>query len=247
MLDNALFTLIFSLLNSGFTSIGQTIICQQAYQPTFEGINTNPTLFVYKVSDERMGFPARASTQGFGAATFTGSIAGNILTVPGAVTGTIAINQQVTWTGSPANVVITELESGTGGDGTYLLNYSLGAVPSQAMATQGAQSYTETQQYATTFQASALATQDPSNTESLTASDIANLGAYVMQSSATIAALEAQGIGVLRVPQVRNPYFTDDRQRYEASPSFDFILTHKQIVTTVVPVVTSDELQVLSV
>jgi hypothetical protein len=68
-----------------------------------------------------------------------------------------------------------------------------------------------------------------------------------MQSAATITALEAQGVGVLNVAQVLNPYFSDDRVRYEASPSADFRLTHKQIVTTVIPVVISEELQVLYV
>jgi hypothetical protein len=248
MLDNQLFKLIFSLLTAGFQSIGQgSIICQQSYQPTQEGINTDPTLFVYKVSDERMGFPARNSVQGIGASTFTGSILGNVLTVTAISAGTLRLNQQITGTGLPNNLVITQLGTGTGGVGTYIINYALGTVKSQAMASNGAQTYTETQQYATTFQASALATQDPSDTESLTASDIANLAAYVLQSGSTIAGLEAVGVGVLRVPQVRNPYFTDDRERYEASPSFDFTLTHKQIVTTVIPVIVSDELQVLSV
>lgn len=248
MLDNTLFQLIFSLLKSGLTSIGQgSIICQQNYQPTQEGINTYPTLFVYKVSDERMGFPARNSVQGIGAASFTGSIIGNVLTVTAVTAGTIALNQQVIGTGLPNNIVITQVGTGTGGVGTYIINYALGTVASQAMTTQGAQTYTEIQQYATSFQASALANQDPSDTESLTASDIANFAAYVMQSAATISGLEAVGVGVLRVPAVRNPYFTDDRERYEASPNFDFTLTHKQIVTTVIPVIVSDELQVLSV
>lgn len=248
MLDNALFTLIFSLLNSGLAAIGQgSLICQQSYQPTFEGINTAPSIYIYKISDERMGFPARQAIQGIGAATFNGSIYGNVLTIMDPVTGTVRINQQVTWTGSPTNVVITQLGTGTGGAGTYLLNYTVGIVATQPIATQGGQTFTETQQYASTFQLSALSTQDPANIESLTASDIANLAAYVLQNSMTIAALEAQGVGILRIPQVRNPYFTDDRQRYEASPSFDFTLTHKQIVTTVVPVINSKELQVLSV
>ena len=101
------------------------------------------------------------------------------------------------------------------------------------MTSGGRQGYTETEQYITTFQASALATQNPADTESLTASDILNLAAYVLQSGATIAALEEQGVGILAISQVRNPYFADDRVRYEASPSFDFQISHKQIVSTV--------------
>jgi hypothetical protein len=246
--DNALFTLIFSILNAGFSAVGQgSILCQQNYQPTQQGINTAPTLFVYKVSDELMGFPAQQSVQGIGAANFTGSISGSVLTVTAVSAGTLAANQQITWTGSPTNVAITSLGTGTGGTGTYNLNYAVGTVTSQAMQAQGAQVLTSTQQYVTTFQGSALATQDPSNTNQLTASDIANLACYVLQNPSTIATLEAQGIGILKVSDVRNPYFSDDRQRYEASPNFDFQLTHKQIVTTVIPVVISSTLQVLSV
>lgn len=248
MLDNELFVLIFSLLNSGLASIGQgAILTQQGYQPRQQGVNSAPTIFVYKITDELIGWPSRNSIQGAGSAAFTGSISGDILTVTSVASGTIAINQQVSGAGIPNNLVITGLDSGTGGTGTYFLNYAPTAVISESMTSQAAQIYTETQQYETAFQVSALATQDPANTESLTASDIVNLARYVLQSAATITALEAQGVGILRISDVRNPYFTDDRQRYEASPNFDFKLTHKQIVTTVVPVVISSELQVLSV
>jgi hypothetical protein len=248
LLDNQLFALVFSLLNSGFSAIGQgSILCQQNYQPRQQGVNTAPTVFVYKIGDERIGYPARQSLQGSGSAAFTGSITGSVLTVTVVGSGALAVNQQVSGAGIPANVAITSLGTGTGGDGTYNLNYAPGNVASESMTSQGAQIYTETEQYATTFQISALATQDPSNPNQLTASDIVNLAVYVMQSAATITALEAQGVGVLNIQQVRNPYFSDDRQRYEASPSADFTLTHKQIVTTVIPVVVSDVLQVLTV
>lgn len=94
----------------------------------------------------------------------------------------------------------------------------------------GVMMHTELQDYETTFQISALVTQDPLTPTQLTASDVLNQIAYILQSSKTIAALAAQSVGMLRVEEVRNPYFTDDRGRNEASPSFDFVVQHKQIV-----------------
>lgn len=248
MRDNQLFILLFSVLQSGFTSLGMgSILLQQSYQPVQQGAPSDPCVFLYKIGDNRLGFPQRASTQSFGTASFTGSVTGNTLTVTAVASGTIAVNQAVQGGGLPSNMVITGLGTGTGGAGTYTLNYAPGNIASSSLISVGAQVYTETQQYVTMFQASALATQDPSNIDSLTASDILNYAAAVLQSDAAITAFEAVGVGILDIQQVRNPYFSDDRQRYEASPSFDFSVTHKQIVTTVVPVVISEELQVIPV
>lgn len=107
--------------------------------------------------------------------------------------------------------------------------------------------HTETQQYETDFQISVLSTQNPSTPEAYTASDIVNLIAYTLQSTKTIETLEAQGVGILRVREVRNPYFMDDRARYEASPSFDFTLTHKQIISSTVGIISDKEFRILSV
>lgn len=107
--------------------------------------------------------------------------------------------------------------------------------------------HTELQKYETTIQFSALATQDPKTPERYTASDILNLVAYTLQSSAAIAAFEAAGVGVLRVTDVRNPYFLDDRQRFEASPSFDATFTHQRVVVTYSPVVSVEEYQIIPI
>ena len=105
----------------------------------------------------------------------------------------------------------------------------------------------ELQQYETTFQISALAIQNPDTPDQYTASDILNLIASILQSSTMIETLQAQGVGILRVMDVRNPYFLDDKDRPEASPSLDFVLTHKQIITSTSPVVEEVELQILNV
>lgn len=96
--------------------------------------------------------------------------------------------------------------------------------------------HTETQDYETTFQVNALSIQDPSDTDSITASDLVNTVSAILQSDSTVETLNSLDIGILRITDVRNPYFIDDKDRFEASPSFDFTLTHKQIYTTTVPV-----------
>lgn len=107
--------------------------------------------------------------------------------------------------------------------------------------------HTETQQYESTFQLSTLATQNPATPTQYTASDICNLCASILQSSAAVATLEAQGVGIERVTDVRNPFFLDDREQFEASPSFDFTLTHKQIITSTTPIAQSIDLQMYTV
>jgi hypothetical protein len=107
--------------------------------------------------------------------------------------------------------------------------------------------HTETQQYATTLQISALARQDPALTTQYTASDILNLIASILQSTVTIATLEAQDVGILHINQVRNPYFTDDYQRNEAAPSLDLTLTHQQVITTRMPIISEYEYHIIEI
>lgn len=111
--------------------------------------------------------------------------------------------------------------------------------------------HTETQLYETTIQVSALAKPPPvtgaPDVNEPTAPDLANQACTVMQSDATIAALRVLGIGVLRITDVRTPHFRNDRDQFEASPSFDFILTHKQVTVTTTPAAIVGELVVASV
>ena len=97
--------------------------------------------------------------------------------------------------------------------------------------------HTETQIYETTFQIEALAIQNPADVNSLTASDIVNRVAAILQSDTALTSFWDKDIGIERIEEIRNPYFQDDKQRNEASPSFDFILTHKQVIITESPIV----------
>lgn len=94
---------------------------------------------------------------------------------------------------------------------------------------------TETQWVETTFQVSTWAIQDPTDTTLPTASDLANMTAQIMASDSTRTTLKASNVGILRVSEVSNPYFIDDKNRHEASPSFDFTLTHRRVLTSTVP------------
>ena len=181
-LDNVLIAQVISILNAGFTALATQVpiapIVKQSFQPTQQGADSAPTIYLYKIGDNRLGHPLRSNV----------------------------------W--DTVNLV---------------------------------ENYTETQQYETTFQLSAWVTQSPSSTTGLTASDYINYAAYIMQSLSTVATLEANGIGIYRVGQVRNPSFSNDFDRFQFSPSFDFTLTHKQVIQILTPIISETILQVETV
>ena len=101
-----------------------------------------------------------------------------------------------------------------------------------------------TQVYQTTFQVNALAIQDPQNENSLTASDLLDKAASLLNGPAGMSLMRKAGIGVLRVTDVRNPYFKDDSGRFEASPSFDIVLTHKTVTVSDIDSVAVTEINI---
>lgn len=110
--------------------------------------------------------------------------------------------------------------------------------------TAGVFKHQETQQYETTYQLSAWVPQDSKDVTSLTESDILNIVSGIMQSDALMAAFRDAGAGILRVSEVRNPYIVDDRDRFEAVPSFDLVLTHKRTTVSTIPAVVTYEANV---
>jgi hypothetical protein len=251
VLDNALIALILSTLNAGLQAIGQTgIQVEQSAQPTQQGaeVPTQPTVYFQKISDAIYGYPERQDISNITqSAIVTASVAGQVLNVTGVTQGTVAVGQFLSGTGVPPWTIISALGTGTGGEGTYTLNNYFNAASETIQCLPAAMVHIETTVFETTFQFSALSTQNPSNVSQLTAADILNYARYVLQSGSTIATLEAQGVGVLNVRQVRNPSFRDDKDVFEYSPSFDVTFTHKQIIITAVPAVTIDAFQVLPV
>lgn len=63
----------------------------------------------------------------------------------------------------------------------------------------------------------------------MTPSNILGRVAMMLQSDAALSVLKAQGIGILRITDIRQTFFENDERRFEADPSFDFVLTHKQV------------------
>ena len=104
--------------------------------------------------------------------------------------------------------------------------------------------HTESQPYETTFQITVLSIQNPKNIQSLTAADIANAICSILQSDFALKSFQEKGIQILRVTDVRNPSFVDDKERNEYSPSFDFVLTHEKTKTWETPVFESTEFNI---
>jgi hypothetical protein len=165
--DNQLVQLFLPIITAGLIVDGFTnVTVKQSNQPTQQGINTNPTVYFFKVNNKRYGYLGREDV----------------------------------WNGT--SMVHTEL-----------------------------------QYFETIFQMSALVLQEPKYPALPTASDLVNEVASIMQSDNTRVILNASGVGILRVSEVLNPYFVDDRDNFEASPSFDFTLVYENTRLSTTPII----------
>jgi hypothetical protein len=100
--------------------------------------------------------------------------------------------------------------------------------------------HTETQIMTTQFQVGALWPQDVQAVDaetSPTAADLVNYVARIIQSDAGREALRAGGATILRVTDIQNPNFKDERDQFESSPSFLFTLCHQFVDVSTTPVV----------
>lgn len=88
----------------------------------------------------------------------------------------------------------------------------------------------ETQIWATSFQIGALIPDDPADDSQLTAKDVTTILRQIVVSQPFVAALTAQNIGVRRPTPIRNPQFLNEQNQFEYNPSFDFTVTHKQVI-----------------
>lgn len=96
--------------------------------------------------------------------------------------------------------------------------------------------HTETQWMETTLQIGALAWVAPdAPDDALTAVDLCRMAADILQGDRGLAVLGAHRVRPLRIGEVRNTYFTNDRDQFEASPSFDVVLSHVQTRVGVTP------------
>jgi hypothetical protein len=97
--------------------------------------------------------------------------------------------------------------------------------------------HTESQFYESTWRIQVMVLQNPATPNQYTASDLADEVASIMQSSNTLDILNANGIGILRITDIVNPYFLDDRDNYEAIPSFDFTLVYENQRLSLDPII----------
>lgn len=93
------------------------------------------------------------------------------------------------------------------------------------------------QEVSSKFQVSALVIQDPSNTTLPTASDVVNYLYNYLHSRYNVSIFIKEGANILRAPNIGNPYFEDDRSRFEARPSFDIDVTHAREIRFIIPAV----------
>jgi hypothetical protein len=98
--------------------------------------------------------------------------------------------------------------------------------------------HTESQYIESTWIFQALVLQKPTTPNQYTASDLVNEAAAILQSDNTNAVLNSNGIGILRVTDISNAYFFDDRDNFEASPSFNLTFVYENSRTNLDPKVT---------
>lgn len=90
----------------------------------------------------------------------------------------------------------------------------------------------ETQWLETTLQISTLVTLED---DEPSASDLLQIAADILMGDKGLAAFAVQGVRPLRITTSRTVHFVNDRQQYEANPSFDIVLTRVQIRESTTP------------
>jgi hypothetical protein len=92
----------------------------------------------------------------------------------------------------------------------------------------------EIQVIESTFQITALISERKprkNDQAEATAADLLKTAAAILQGEDFRAAIFKEGVQVLRVQEIRNPPFSNDRDRFEFSPSFDAVFTHHDVFT----------------
>jgi hypothetical protein len=118
-------TLTVSSVTNGALAVGQVLFGVNVLQETVitalgtgsGGAGTYTINLTQAVSSEQMN----SATAG---AVITGSISTTTLTVSAVSSGTLAVGMTIQGAGVTANTIITALGTGTGGAGTYTVNYS---------------------------------------------------------------------------------------------------------------------------
>lgn len=94
---------------------------------------------------------------------------------------------------------------------------------------------TEPQAMESTFQISALVVQHPEDTTGPTAADVVKFLSRALSSRVTIKAFLKSGVSILKVGEIRNDPFLDDRDRSEYHPYFNITFTHNTAYNSAIP------------
>jgi hypothetical protein len=162
MMDNPLIALLITTINAGLAAQSVTVGIQQAYQPTQQGVPTEPYLLISKIADARYGFTQ--CTDAFDNET-------------------------------------------------------------------GVMTHSESEQILTTFQIGVSAIQNPADVSALTQADYIKAAATALQLQSAVSSLNAAGVGIERIMKIRQTFFKDEKGRFEASPIFEFTVSHFNTVS----------------
>lgn len=104
------------------------------------------------------------------------------------------------------------------------------------------------QNHAITFQFNALVpVEDEESLDTLTAGDLLDTAALILQSRAMIDTCKAAGIGIERISAIRSNYVQNENDDWEQEPSFDLVVDVRKELITSVNVVTSTDIKIYPV
>lgn len=95
----------------------------------------------------------------------------------------------------------------------------------------GNQITTNTQIIETTFQVNAWIKRSLKDVNQFTANDLVHKVSAVLSTDETMTFLKGKNLSILRITEIRNPYFKDNNNQNEASPSFDVTVIHREVHT----------------
>lgn len=97
---------------------------------------------------------------------------------------------------------------------------------------------------AVTFQLMPLVSQDIEDENSITAYDVADLCAAILQTGAARKSLLDAGISIEKIGQIPVGFSIDDKDQFDLDPSFDFVLLYEQTLSSTVPKVDTFEVDI---
>jgi hypothetical protein len=92
-----------------------------------------------------------------------------------------------------------------------------------------------TQLVESTFQIATFVNEIPGDPTIPTASDVLNSLQRYLSSQTNLRVMQSSGVNMLRIRNVTNQYFDNDRSQYQPMPTLEWTLTHQNSITSPVP------------